>query len=220
MAKGALEGLVASATAAGADLFAVEVLVGGGGEDFGLAVGVDALGLLAGLVAEDTSGGRSGVGGGVRGGVGSAAATAAVVEETTTATAGVEETTATAAPLSGFLGLFFKVGGFGETAVTAGVEGAVVDTEGVDDARTAGVAAAVGGGFVSAVVAGSTGGGSTGGTVTSYTSVGRAGCHEGETEQELVHSWGAAAKVGERPKKPGGGVNAVVDSVDCQRKIG
>jgi len=145
---------------------------------------------------------RGGVRSGVRGGVGSAATAAAVVKEATTATAvveetatatavvkeatattaGVKETTTTAAPLGSFLGLFLEVGGFGEAAVAAGVEGAVVDTEGVDDTRTAGVAAAVGGGFVGAVVAGSTGGGGAGGTVTSYTGVGRAGGHEGETE--------------------------------------
>merc|ERR1719258_449861 len=101
VAEGALEGLVASATAAAAVLLAVEVLVRGGGEDLGLAGGVDALGLLAGVVAEDAGRGRGRVGGGERGRVVGAAAAAAVVEETTAA----------AAPLSGGLKGFLEVCG-------------------------------------------------------------------------------------------------------------
>jgi len=213
---GALEGLVAYATASAAVLgllavpvvFAVVLkrmcLEGG---NIGDAVLVFASGFLASVVSHEASGVSSGVcsgvcggegggegGSGVRSGVaGAAAATAVVekttataavvketataatvVEETTATTAGVKETTATAAPLSSLGGLFFKVGGFGEAAVAACVEGAIVDTEGVHDTRTAGVATAVGGTLVGAVVACSTSGGSTSSTVTSYASVCRA----------------------------------------------
>ena len=155
VAKGALEGGVADALAAVADLFAVELLVGGGGEDLGLAGRVDAASLGAGGVAKDTGGGRGGVGGGERGGVAGAATATTVVEETTAATTGIEETTTTAAPLSGFLGLFFKVSGFGKTAGVSAARSnrSTFGAEGVD--RTVSVArgaTAAGGKFVGAVV--------------------------------------------------------------------
>lgn len=97
VAKGALGGLMADALAAGADFFAVEGHVGGGGEDPSLTTGVDAASFLAGGVAKDAGGGMGWGRCGERRGVAGAATATAIVKETTAATTGVEETTTTAA---------------------------------------------------------------------------------------------------------------------------
>jgi len=84
VAKGALEGAVAYALAAVANLLAVEVLlehtVEGFGEDLGLAVGVHAGGGSTGGVVKNASGVSGGVGGGGGGGVGGGGLTAAVAQ--------------------------------------------------------------------------------------------------------------------------------------------